>query len=189
MRPKLRAAFRTLLLAVIGINAQATAATTEDSLFKFSYEFESGGMLQGFFEGRPYIESSPSPFQDTIIVLPSSAKATYADPSGLAFTWDTRLPTHTTSQVSLISPGEFAFVSTGGLKMDIAFAAGDILLFLENGIQNQGLLNSASTENLLFNDISESFIPARWSLQRVPEPGSLALLSGLATIFALMRLR
>ena len=189
MRPNLRFAFQTLLLAVIGVGAQATAATTEDALYRFSYEFESGGMLQGFFEGRPYDDSSPPPFQDTIIVLPSAAMATYADPSGLTFTWDTRLPTHTTSQVSLISPGEFAFVSTGGLKMDIVFAAGDRLLSLENGIQNQGLLNNASTENLLFNDISESFIPASWSLERVPEPSSLLLTYNLAMFFALQRFR
>lgn len=177
-----RIALQTLLLATTCLSTHVIAGADETEVYMFSYVFESGGVLEGTFEGRPYSGRPSSVFQDTVIFLPSPASATYTEPSGFSFTWDTSLPTHSTSQVSLISPGEFAFVSMDGSKMDIAFAAGDTLLFLENGIQNQGLLNNASTTNLLSTDLSEPFNPSHWSLTRVPEPSALVL--SVLTVFS-----
>ena len=57
--------------------------------------------------------------------------ATYTEQSGFTHLWDTSQANHTSSQMGLISSGEFALVCLDGSKMDLALAAGPVTLFLE----------------------------------------------------------
>ncbi len=176
MRPKV---YFVLATVCFGFATAANAQAGERFPYEFSYVFESGGRLSGSFEGRPY-RGSATPFHGAITVLAEPTIATYVDPSGVTFTWDTRLPTDTSSQVGLISPSEWAFVSHDGSKMDIAFSSGltePTQVYLENGIQQQGQLNNASSINLLSTDLSEPFRPENWTLTGVPEPAGLACTS------------
>ena len=139
-----------IVLFAIGVGKTASAA----QVFKFSYRFESGGLLSGTFEGE-----NSSFFGGSILVYPTPTVAKYRESSEVLFEWDTRLSTDTSSQASLIAPAEFAFVSFDGLKMDFVLSSDRTMpparIFLENGIQGSPPLNNAS---ILQSKMSREFL-------------------------------
>ncbi len=168
-------------------NVHLVADTFDNSTYTFSYDFLSGARISGSFDGFVFGENDPI-FGGTIVANPDGrVLATFEDPTGVRFTWDTSLPTDASSQDGHVNTAEFSFLSIDGSKMDFTLTSGllgpggvlipePFQIAFHNGIQNHGQLNKVSVRNVLANELTEAFIPDRWKLALVPEPSMSVVL-------------